>query len=147
MLWVVRSETSRVKVASPPEVATSTCRATGVPLGVHATPIRPTRRYLPKSGDTAAAYGDDSIHGARYARPADLSGGARIGGGTLVRKLAVYTPVLSPSEVPPSTTREQEFTMTGLSKDCVLSVSKPTHQAGPITPTGSEVYTVVVLTT
>lgn len=95
---------------------------------------------------------------------ADIS----IGGGTVITKLVKYTPSLSPALVNANTTAEQTFTVNGLlvASDIILTVSKPTAQAGlgivgwrvtadntlgitfmndtgsGITPTASQTYTV-----
>jgi hypothetical protein len=94
-----------------------------------------------------------------------------IGGGTTITKLVVYQPSLSPSSVGANTTAEQTFTVNGLllASDTILTVSKPTAQAGlaiggwrvsadntlaitfvndtasPITPTATQTYRVVAI--
>lgn len=91
-------------------------------------------------------------------------------GSAFVEKLKYFAPTLSPAQVGINTTAEQTFTVTGLEAgDMVLSVNKPTAQAGlgivgwrvsaantlaitfsnntgtAITPTASEVYKIVAV--
>lgn len=100
--------------------------------------------------------------------------GIQIGGQDkpVVNYITVYTPALSPTAVNANTTTEKTFTVTGLAADdVILSVTKPTAQAGlgivgyrvsaanqlaitfsnntgsPITPTAGQVYTIIVINT
>lgn len=92
------------------------------------------------------------------------------GSGTWKRRLFKFQITISPALVAANTTAEQTFTMTGavLATDYVIGVSKPTAQAGlgivgwripadnqvaitfsnntggGITPTGSQLYTIVI---
>ncbi|OLC15991.1 MAG: hypothetical protein AUH29_06340 [Candidatus Rokubacteria bacterium 13_1_40CM_69_27] len=93
-------------------------------------------------------------------------------GGTDLKKLVVYSVTLSPAAVAANTTAEQTFTVTGVAVgEVVLEAVKPTVQAGlgiagarvtatntigilfmndtagSITPTASEAYKFVVLST
>lgn len=45
-------------------------------------------------------------------------------------KVATYSKVINPAVVNANTTREQTFTVTGLSTTDIVCVNKPSHQAG-----------------
>jgi hypothetical protein len=67
----------------------------------------------------------------RITRGQALVGSIKVGGGTLYRKIKTYTVTLSPALVGNATVAEQTFPVTGvLATDVVLSVVKPTAQAG-----------------
>lgn len=111
--------------------------------------------------------------GASTASAGQLLVSDGLGASSFVTKLNKYTPTLSPALIVLNTTAEQTFTVSGLvlNTDVVLSVSKPTAQAGlgivgwrisadntlaitfsnntgaSITPTASQVYSVVVYRT
>jgi len=96
-----------------------------------------------------------------------------LGGSSFVTRLIAYAPTLSPAIVAANTTAEQTFTVSGLvsSTDFVVGISKPTTQAGlgivghrvsadntlaitfsnntgtGITPTATQVYTLLVYRT
>lgn len=53
-----------------------------------------------------------------------------IGGGTELTKIEVYTATIDPAAVAAATSAEQTFTVTGLTTDDIVVVSKPTATAG-----------------
>lgn len=120
--------------------------------------------------DDAHVGGDTTLDGTLGVTGLSSLGTAKVGAGTTITKVVVYTPTLSPVAVAADTTAEQTFTVTGLTtSDTICSFNKPTAQAGlgvvgmrvsaadtlaitysnntagSITPTASEVYRIVAL--
>jgi hypothetical protein len=97
--------------------------------------------------------------------------GEKVGpGGSIIKQIKIYQPVLSPAGIGAGISTEQTFSVTGLATDdIVVGVSKPTAQAnlgivgwrvsaanvlalqfsnttgGTVSPTGSETYSVFVV--
>jgi hypothetical protein len=138
----------------------------------------PEHRYLSSigikfrrvtSGTVGAPSADASVMELRSDGNVEVSNGLMVGGGTVITKLMVYTPTLSPTIVAANTTAEQTFTVSGLTTADTLSCNKPTAQAGlgivglrvsaadtlaitfsnntgaGITPTASQVYRIVAV--
>lgn len=55
---------------------------------------------------------------------------AKVGGGTAITKIAVYSQSLDVASVAPNTTAEQTFTVTGLTTADKVFVNKPSLNAG-----------------
>jgi hypothetical protein len=78
---------------------------------------------------------DSELHetkGAAAASVSQLLVADGLGGSLFYSVLNKYVVALTPTAVATNTTSEQTFTVTGvvLANDAIVSVSKPTHQAG-----------------
>lgn len=87
--------------------------------------------HEPKGASGAASgtvYVADGANSGQWTK--DLFGGVQVGGGTLLTKIAIYTPGLNPTTVSVNGSA-QDFVVVGLTTaDKILSISKPTLTPG-----------------